>query len=63
MTEQSERPAASDRDAVPDTRSPFERFVEVAHLFVTRPAFFYGCLAVRSATDLLPGSDDYSGRP
>lgn len=46
MTEQSERPAASDRDAATDGRSPFERFVEAAQRFVTRPSFFFGCLAV-----------------
>jgi low affinity Fe/Cu permease len=46
VTEQSERPAAGDRDAGGDGRSPFERFVESAQLWVTRPAFFFGCLAV-----------------
>jgi low affinity Fe/Cu permease len=46
VTEQSERPAASDRDAATDGRGPFERFVEAAQRFVTRPAFFFGCLAV-----------------
>jgi low affinity Fe/Cu permease len=46
VTEQSERPAASDRDAATDGRSPFERFVEAAQRFVTRPVFFFGCMAV-----------------
>ena len=46
MTEQSERPAASDRDGATDGRGPFERFVEAAQRFVTRPVFFFGCLAV-----------------
>jgi low affinity Fe/Cu permease len=46
VTEQSERPAASDRDAASDRRTPFERFVETAQRFVTRPAFFFGCVAV-----------------
>jgi low affinity Fe/Cu permease len=49
MAEQSDRPAASDRDAPSagrGRRSPFERFVEVAHRWVTHPAFFFGCLAL-----------------
>ncbi|HTK63365.1 MAG TPA: low affinity iron permease family protein, partial [Pseudonocardia sp.] len=46
MTERCERPAASDRDTESDGRSPFERFVESAQRCVTRPAFFFGCLAV-----------------
>jgi len=46
VTEKSERPAAGDRDAGTDRRSPFERFVEAAQRFVTRPAFFFGCMAV-----------------
>lgn len=46
MTEQTERPAASDRDEAGDGRSPFERFVEGAHRWVTRPSFFFACLAV-----------------
>ncbi|MDQ2709624.1 MAG: low affinity iron permease family protein [Actinomycetota bacterium] len=47
MTEQSDRPAASNRQAPSGSRrSPFERFVEAAHVWVTRPSFFFGCLAV-----------------
>jgi low affinity Fe/Cu permease len=46
VTEQSERPAAGDRDTATDGRSHFERFVEAAHRFVTRPAFFFGCITV-----------------
>jgi low affinity Fe/Cu permease len=46
VTERCERPAASDRDEAGDGRTPFERFVETAQRLVTRPAFFFGCLAV-----------------
>ena len=46
MTERCERPAASDRETATDGRSPFERFVETAQRFVTRPGFFFGCMAV-----------------
>lgn len=46
MTEQSERPAADARESPRDRRSPFERFVEAMHGAVTRPVFFFGCLAL-----------------
>jgi len=45
VTETSDRPAASDRggDNLP---SHFERFVEAAYLWVSRPPFFFICLAI-----------------
>jgi low affinity Fe/Cu permease len=46
VTRETERPAADDRDASTDGRTPFERFVETGHRWVTHPAFFFGCLAV-----------------
>jgi low affinity Fe/Cu permease len=45
MREDSDRPAAKDR-GTDDRRSPFERFVEAACLWVSRPPFFYACLAL-----------------
>jgi low affinity Fe/Cu permease len=39
------RPAADSRGAG-DKRSVFDRFVEAAHLKVSRPAFFFVCLAI-----------------
>ncbi|MGH8965695.1 MAG: low affinity iron permease family protein, partial [Actinomycetes bacterium] len=45
MSRAGERPAAHDRDR--DSRpSPFERFVEAAHLRVSRPPFFFICVAL-----------------
>lgn len=38
------RPAAQSR-AAGDQRSAFDRFVEAAHLKVSRPAFFFVCVA------------------
>jgi low affinity Fe/Cu permease len=46
VTEQTERPAADARESERDERSAFERFVEAAHGAVTRPAFFFACLAL-----------------
>ena len=45
MRENSDRPAATDRGSG-NRRSPFERFVEAAYLWVSRPTFFFICLAV-----------------
>jgi low affinity Fe/Cu permease len=39
------RPAAQSR-AAGDQRSAFDRFVEAAYLKVSRPAFFFVCLAI-----------------
>jgi low affinity Fe/Cu permease len=46
VTEQTERPAADARESERDKRSPFERFVETAQSWVTRPAFFFACLVL-----------------
>jgi hypothetical protein len=46
VTEENERPAAGDRRSARDGRGPFERFVEGTHGLVTRPSFFFACLAV-----------------
>ena len=45
VSEKNQRPAA---DARRDSsrRSPFERFVEAAWLWVTRPPFFFICVAI-----------------
>ncbi|MGH3613887.1 MAG: low affinity iron permease family protein [Pseudonocardia sp.] len=45
MREKSERPAASDRGGG-NRPSPFERFVEAAYLWVSRPPFFFICVAI-----------------
>ena len=45
MREDSDRPAATDRGSG-NRPSYFERFVEAAHLWVSRPTFFFICLAV-----------------
>jgi low affinity Fe/Cu permease len=45
VRENSDRPAAADRDSG-SRPSLFERFVEVAYLWVSRPPFFFICLAV-----------------
>ncbi|GAA5164659.1 hypothetical protein GCM10023321_53470 [Pseudonocardia eucalypti] len=43
MGEDSLRPAADSRDSGGTRRSPFERFVEGAYGWVSRPPFFYLC--------------------
>jgi len=43
--EDRDRPAATDRGSG-NRPSPFERFVEAAYLWVSRPPFFFLCLAV-----------------
>lgn len=45
MEEEEHRPAEQAR-AAGDQRSPFDRFVEAAHLKVSRPAFFFLCAAI-----------------
>jgi len=45
MEEEEHRPAEQSREAG-DQRSPFDRFVEAAHLKVSRPAFFVICMAI-----------------
>jgi low affinity Fe/Cu permease len=45
MSHTGERPAASDRDRA-SRPSPFERFVEVAYLRVSRAPFFFFCVAL-----------------
>jgi low affinity Fe/Cu permease len=45
VRENSDRPAATDRGSG-NRPSYFERFVEAAHLWVSRPTFFFICLAV-----------------
>jgi low affinity Fe/Cu permease len=45
VRENSDRPAAADRDSG-SRPSLFERFVEAAYLWVSRPPFFFICLAV-----------------
>jgi len=44
--EAEHRPAADDRAAGDDQRSSFDRFVEAAYLWVSRPPFFFMCLAI-----------------
>ncbi len=43
---QETRPAARDARGGGDKRSPFDRFVEAAHLRVSRAPFFFLCAAV-----------------
>ena len=43
--DQEQRPAAGAREGL-DQRSPFDRFVEAAHLRVSRAPFFFLCLGV-----------------
>jgi len=45
MNDEEHRPAEQSRDAG-DQRSAFDRFVEAAHLKVSRPAFFVICAAI-----------------
>jgi low affinity Fe/Cu permease len=45
VRENSDRPAATDRGGG-NRPSHFERFVEAAYLWVSRPTFFFICLAV-----------------
>ena len=45
IREERDRPAASDRGGG-DRPSHFERFVERAYLLVSRPPFFFICLAI-----------------
>ena len=45
MEQEEHRPAEQSREAG-DQRSPFDRFVESAHLKVSRPAFFVTCVAI-----------------
>jgi len=45
MIEEDHRPAADARGG-DDTRSRFDRFVEGAYLWVSRPPFFFICTAV-----------------
>ncbi len=45
MTDDEHRPAAQSR-AAGDQRSTFDRFVETAHLRVSRPPFFFVCVAL-----------------
>lgn len=45
MPQESDRPTAEDRDTG-YRRSPFEQFVESAYLWVSRPPFFYACIAL-----------------
>jgi low affinity Fe/Cu permease len=45
MVDEEHRPAAQSR-AAGDQRSTFDRFVETAHLRVSRPPFFFVCVAL-----------------
>ena len=45
VRENTDRPAATDRGSG-NRPSHFERFVEAAYLWVSRPTFFFICLAV-----------------
>ena len=45
MVDDEHRPAAQSR-AAGDQRSTFDRFVETAHLRVSRPPFFFVCVAL-----------------
>ncbi len=45
MIDEEHRPAAQSR-AAGDQRSTFDRFVETAHLRVSRPPFFFVCVAL-----------------
>lgn len=46
MIDEDHRPAADATRGAGDTRSRFDRFVEAAYLWVSRPPFFFICAAI-----------------